>query len=77
MKIERIDHLNATVADIDRRLEAMRETAANSLEAAGLYRTVGIPTVERLAAFHRGAYAVAVELLPAPRLTNCHGNHGE
>ena len=48
---------------VERRLEAMRETAASGLEAAGLYRTVGIPVVEGLAAFHRGAYAEAVELL--------------
>ncbi len=50
-------------APVERRLEAMRETAASGLEAAGLYRTVGIPVVEGLAAFHRGAYAEAVELL--------------
>ena len=50
---------------VERRLEAMRETAASSLEAAALYRTVGIPVVEGLRAFHRGAYAEAVEsLLP-------------
>ena len=48
---------------VERRLEAMRKTAANGLEAAGLYRTVGIPVVEGLAAFHRGAWAEAVELL--------------
>jgi hypothetical protein len=43
----------------------MRETAASGLEAVGLYRTVGIPVVEGLAAFHRGAYVEAVEwLLP-------------
>jgi len=47
----------------ERRLEAMRATAANGVEAAGLYRTVGIPIVEGLAAFHRGAWAEAVELL--------------
>jgi hypothetical protein len=41
----------------------MRETAANGVEAAGLYRTVGIPIVEGLVAFHRGAWAAAVELL--------------
>jgi hypothetical protein len=41
----------------------MRETAASGLEAAGLYRTVGIPVVEGLAAFHRGDYAEAVTLL--------------
>jgi tetratricopeptide (TPR) repeat protein len=50
---------------VERRLAAMRETAANGVEAADLYRTVGIPIVEGLAAFHRGAYAEAVErLLP-------------
>src|SRR5260370_2108515 len=48
---------------VERRLAAMHETAASGLEAAGLYRTVGIPIVEGLAAFHRGAYAGAVELL--------------
>jgi hypothetical protein len=50
-------------AMVERRLTAMRETAASGLEAAGLYRTVGIPIVEGLAAFHHGAYAEAVELL--------------
>jgi len=48
---------------VERRLAAMRQTASNGTEAAGLYRTVGIPIVEGLAAFHRGAYAEAVELL--------------
>jgi tetratricopeptide (TPR) repeat protein len=48
---------------VARRLEAMRETAASNTEAAGLYRAVGVPIVEGLAAFHRGAYAEAVELL--------------
>ncbi|HEY3912077.1 MAG TPA: tetratricopeptide repeat protein [Stellaceae bacterium] len=47
----------------ERRLASMRETAAGDAEAAGLYRAVGIPIVEGLAAFHRGAYAEAVELL--------------
>jgi hypothetical protein len=49
---------------VERRLKAMRETAAGGLEAAHLYPTVGIPVVEGLAAFHRGAYDQAVELLP-------------
>jgi tetratricopeptide (TPR) repeat protein len=50
---------------VERRLAAMRATAASDAEAAGLYRTVGIPVVEGLAAFHRGLYAEAVErLLP-------------
>src|SRR5499427_8080651 len=48
---------------VERRLAWMRETAASAVEAAGLYRTVGIPIVEGLAAFHRGAWAEAVELL--------------
>jgi tetratricopeptide (TPR) repeat protein len=49
--------------NVERRLAAMRETAAGSLEAAGLYRTVGIPVVAGLAAFHQGAYVEAVESL--------------
>src|ERR1700733_13699145 len=48
---------------VERRLAAMRETAASDAEAAGLYRTVGIPVVEALAAFHRGAYEETVALL--------------
>jgi tetratricopeptide (TPR) repeat protein len=52
----------------ERRLEWMRKTAASGLEAAGLYRTVGIPVVEGLAAFHRGAYAEAVEALLPVRI---------
>ena len=48
---------------VEARLKAMRETGANGAEAAGLYRTVGIPIVEGLVAFHRGAYAEAVDLL--------------
>jgi tetratricopeptide (TPR) repeat protein len=51
------DHL------VERRLRWMRETAAGNAEAASLYRDVGIPLVEALMAFHRGAYARAVELL--------------
>ena len=50
---------------VEQRLMAMRETASSSVEAAGLYRKVGIPIVGGLAAFHRGDYADAVEsLLP-------------
>jgi tetratricopeptide (TPR) repeat protein len=50
---------------VEHRLDAMRETAASNAEAAGLYRTVGIPIVESLAAFHRGAWAESLErLLP-------------
>jgi tetratricopeptide (TPR) repeat protein len=48
---------------VDQRLAAMRETTASDAEAAGLYRTVGIPVVEALSAFHRGAYDEAVALL--------------
>ena len=64
---------------VDRRLATMRETAASNLEAAGLYRTVGIPVVEALAAFHRGAYAEAVELLLPVRvdLWQIGGSHAQ
>jgi tetratricopeptide (TPR) repeat protein len=64
---------------VKRRLAAMRATAANAVEAAGLYRQVGIPTVEGLAAFHRGAYAEAVEALLAVRfdLWQIGGSHAQ
>jgi hypothetical protein len=47
----------------ERRLKAMRETAASDAEAAGLYRSVGVPVVEGLSAFHRGAYDQAITLV--------------
>lgn len=51
---------------LQRRLAAMRETAAGPGEAAPLYRDIGLPLIEALVAFHHGAYAQAVErLLPA------------
>jgi tetratricopeptide (TPR) repeat protein len=64
---------------VEQRLEAMRETAASTVEAAGLYRTVGVPVVEGLAAFHRGAYEEAVELLLAVRfdLWQIGGSHAQ
>ena len=64
---------------VERRLEAMRETAASGLEAAGLYRTVGIPVVEGLEAFHRGVYAETVELLMPVRvdLWQIGGSHAQ
>jgi len=64
---------------VERRLQAMRATAANGVEAAGLYRAVGIPVVEALAAFHRGAYARAVELLLPVRfdLWQIGGSHAQ
>jgi tetratricopeptide (TPR) repeat protein len=50
---------------LDRRLAAMRETAANGSELAPSYRDIGIPVVQGLMAFDRGAYGQAVEhLLP-------------
>jgi tetratricopeptide (TPR) repeat protein len=52
-------------ARVEQRLRAMRDTAASDAEAAGLYRSVGIPVVEGLMAFHRGDYGESVErLLP-------------
>ena len=57
----------------------MRETAASGAEAAGLYRTVGIPVVEGLTAFHRSAYDQAVEALLPVRfdLWQIGGSHGQ
>src|SRR5438874_4709617 len=48
---------------VERRLQAMCETAASEVEAAGLYRSVGIPVIEGFTAFHRGEYGTAVERL--------------
>jgi len=57
----------------------MRETAASTAEAAGLYRTVGIPVVEGLTAFHRGAYVEAAGLLLPVRfdLWQIGGSHAQ
>jgi hypothetical protein len=64
---------------VERRLQAMSETAASAVEAAGLYRTVGIPVVEGLAAFHHGASYLAVELLLPARfdLWQIGGSHAQ
>jgi tetratricopeptide (TPR) repeat protein len=49
---------------VERRLHTMRDTAGSNVEeAASLYRTVGIPVVEALFAFHRGDYQEAMDLL--------------
>ena len=63
----------------ERRLKWMRKTAASGVEAAGLYRTVGISVVEGLAAFHRGVYAEAVEALLPVRvdLWQIGGSHAQ
>ncbi len=64
---------------VERRLTAMRETAQSEVEAAGLYRTVGIPVVEGLTAFHHGAYDEAVTLLLQTRvdLWQIGGSHAQ
>jgi len=66
-------------AAVEKRLTAMRQTAAGSAEAADLYRTVGIPVVEALAEFRRGAYGRAVELLLQVRfdLWQIGGSHAQ
>jgi tetratricopeptide (TPR) repeat protein len=66
-------------ARVEQRLAAMRETAASGAEAAGLYRTVGIPVVEGLTAFHRSAYDQAVEALLPVRfdLWQIGGSHAQ
>jgi tetratricopeptide (TPR) repeat protein len=63
----------------ERRLDAMRATAASGDEAAPLYRHVGIPLVEALMAFHRGAYDQAVALLQPVRfeLSGIGGSHAQ
>jgi len=66
-------------ARVERRLAAMRETAASDIEAAGLYRSVGIPVVKGLMAFRRGDYSEAVErLLPVGvELWQIGGSHAQ
>jgi len=55
------------------------EPAASAAEAADLYRQVGIPVVEGLAEFRRGAYGKAVELLLQVRfdLWQIGGSHAQ
>src|ERR1700731_2771806 len=64
---------------VERRLEAMRETAASGLEAAGLYRTGGLPGGEGLGAFPPAPYAETVELLLPVRvdLWQIGGSHAQ
>ena len=64
---------------VEQRLAAMRETAGSDVEAAGLYRTVGIPVVAALRAFHRGIYEEAVTLLLQSRvdLWQIGGSHAQ
>jgi tetratricopeptide (TPR) repeat protein len=63
----------------ERRLGWMRETASSGAEGASCYREVGIPLVEGLMAFHRGAYARAVGLLQPARfdLWRIGGSHAQ
>jgi tetratricopeptide (TPR) repeat protein len=55
-------------ARVEQRLAAMRETAASEVAAAELYRTVGIPVVVALSAFHCGAYDETIDLLLKTRV---------
>jgi tetratricopeptide (TPR) repeat protein len=63
----------------ERRLGWMRETASSDAEGASCYREVGIPLVEGLMAFHRGAYDQAVALLQPVRfdLWRIGGSHAQ
>jgi tetratricopeptide (TPR) repeat protein len=66
-------------ARVERRLTAMRETAASNAEAADIYRAVGIPVIEGFTAFHRGAYDQAVTALLPVRveLWRIGGSHAQ
>ena len=63
----------------ERRLGWMRETASSGAEGASCYREVGIPLVEGLMAFQRGAYEQAVALLQPVRfdLWRIGGSHAQ
>jgi tetratricopeptide (TPR) repeat protein len=64
---------------VEERLIAMRETSASDAEAADIYRIVGIPVIEGLRAFHRGAYDQAVATLLPVRveLWRIGGSHAQ
>jgi tetratricopeptide (TPR) repeat protein len=66
-------------AGADRRVHAMRATAAVSDEAGAIFREAGVPLGEGLTQFQRGAYAQAAETLfaarPATRLIG--GSHAQ
>jgi len=66
-------------AALAKRLAAMRTTAAQACEAAALYRDIGLPLVDALAAFQQGAYATAVERLLPTRfeLWKMGGSHAQ
>ena len=66
-------------AELDRLLSGMRRTATDDGEAGPAYRDIGLPIVEGLAAFHRGAYADAVGHLLASRcnLSRIGGSHAQ
>jgi tetratricopeptide (TPR) repeat protein len=53
---------------LEHRLAAMRATAAEDGELASIYRDIGLPVVEALAAFQHAAYAQAVEHLLSARI---------
>ena len=57
----------------------MRAMAASGLPGADVYRMAGVPAIEALLAFHRGAYAKTVELLLAARfeLWRIGGSHAQ
>jgi tetratricopeptide (TPR) repeat protein len=66
-------------AELDRLVGGMRATASGGTEVASTYRDIGLPIVDGLAAFARGAYADTVgHLLPARRhLMRIGGSHAQ
>jgi hypothetical protein len=64
---------------VERRLAAMRQTAASNDEAASTWRDVAIPLVEGLLAFHRGQCDRAIALLLPVRfdLWRIGGSHAQ
>jgi tetratricopeptide (TPR) repeat protein len=64
---------------VERRLAAMRQTAAGNDETASTWRDVAIPLVEGLLAFHRGQHEQAVALLLPVRfdLWRIGGSHAQ
>jgi tetratricopeptide (TPR) repeat protein len=51
------------IAACERRLQSMRQTAADGTELGAIYRDIGLPIVEGLMAFHREDYAQTIDHL--------------
>jgi hypothetical protein len=54
-------------AAVERRVQAMRKTAADGSELGAIYRDIGLPVIAGLIAFDHGRYTEAIEHLLTAR----------